>query len=105
MPVGAVPTRANHARGRLLLPAVALAGDSPDRRAAPCGVAVGSRPLRPGHGRYLRPQASSLKMPAIPADDRACGGCPCKGLWPWSATPIGGLAVASHPGRDENKRW
>ncbi|RWV84347.1 hypothetical protein BHE74_00009258 [Ensete ventricosum] len=62
---------------RLLLPSAALVGDSPGHGATPCGLATGSRHLRPGRGRYLRPQA-----PAMPAGDRACWRLPLAGRLP-----------------------
>ncbi|RRT41964.1 hypothetical protein B296_00026408 [Ensete ventricosum] len=45
--------------GTTLAGVVALAGDSPGRRAAPCGLSAGSRPLRLGRGRYLCSQATA----------------------------------------------
>ncbi|RZR96049.1 hypothetical protein BHM03_00024980, partial [Ensete ventricosum] len=66
---------------------IALVGDSPGRGAVPCGLAAGNRPLRPGRGRYLRPQAPPLQVPAMPA-----GGCAC-----WRLPLQGALAVASRP--------
>ncbi|RWV85818.1 hypothetical protein GW17_00052362 [Ensete ventricosum] len=52
--------------------AVALTGSSPGRGAASCGHATGSRPLWPGHGRCLCPQALPLQALAMLA-----GGCTC----------------------------
>ncbi|RWW41160.1 hypothetical protein BHE74_00053366 [Ensete ventricosum] len=66
----------------LPLLAAALAGESPGRGAAPCGLAVCSRPQRLARGGCLRPQA-----PAKPASGCACWWSPLKGA----------LAMAGHP--------
>ncbi|RWW60324.1 hypothetical protein BHE74_00032690, partial [Ensete ventricosum] len=60
---------------------------SPGYGAAPCGLTTGSRPLWPGRGRCLRPQAPPLQAPTMPAGDRAC----------WRLPLQGALAVAGHP--------
>ncbi|RWV80090.1 hypothetical protein GW17_00058686 [Ensete ventricosum] len=59
---------------RLLLPAVALAGNSPGHGDAPCGFTAGSRSLQPGLRQCLRPQAL-----AMPMGDRGCWRLPLMG--------------------------
>ncbi|RWV80388.1 hypothetical protein GW17_00058352, partial [Ensete ventricosum] len=72
---------------RSLILAATLASDSPGRGAAPYGLAVGSRHLRPGRGRCLRPQAPPLQAPTMPVGCRAC----------WRLALQGALAVACRP--------
>ncbi|RRT34885.1 hypothetical protein B296_00033275 [Ensete ventricosum] len=62
-------------------------------------------PLWPVRGRCLCPQAPTVcesharGWPRLLAGGRATGGYPCKGLWPWPATPVGGLTMAGRPTR------
>ncbi|RRT45714.1 hypothetical protein B296_00042412 [Ensete ventricosum] len=62
---------------RALLLAAALVGGSPSYGATPCGLAAGSRYLRPGYDRCLGPQ-----VPAMPAGGRACWQLPLTGWLP-----------------------
>ncbi|RWW39686.1 hypothetical protein BHE74_00054957 [Ensete ventricosum] len=57
------------------------------RAAAPCYLAAGGCPLRPGPGRCLRPQVPPLQAPAMPAGGHAC----------WRLPLQGALAVAGRP--------
>ncbi|RRT41586.1 hypothetical protein B296_00015094 [Ensete ventricosum] len=58
------------------------------RGAAPCGLTAGGTYARKHHPRRRQP---------CPRAAAIAGGCPCKGLWPWPTTPIGGLAMAGRP--------
>ncbi|RWV83686.1 hypothetical protein GW17_00054677 [Ensete ventricosum] len=88
---------------RSLLPTAALAGDSRDRGAAPCGLVAGSRHLRTGLGRLplaIAPWAAGPcglaagDSPLLAGHSRSCprGFCHC-GWQPLA----GGLAAAGHP--------
>ncbi|RZR75131.1 hypothetical protein BHM03_00049966 [Ensete ventricosum] len=70
--------------------AVALAGDSPGRGAAPCGLAAGSRPLWPDRGR--------LPLATWPRALPTLASATLKGLWPWPTAPLqGALATIAWP--------
>ncbi|RRT34066.1 hypothetical protein B296_00047815 [Ensete ventricosum] len=75
----------------------------------PCRLAPFQKGHLRGHrpcGCCLRPQASLLQVSTMPAGSlgrerlrllaAACRS-PLQGVWPWPATPAGGLAMASHP--------
>ncbi|RWW47074.1 hypothetical protein BHE74_00046985, partial [Ensete ventricosum] len=75
---------------RPLLPMTVLAGGIHGRGAAPCGLIAGGAYACKHHPRRRQP---------CPRAAAIAGGCPCKGLWPWPTTPIGGLAMAGRPSR------
>ncbi|RWV81724.1 hypothetical protein GW17_00056832 [Ensete ventricosum] len=115
--IAAAPTASVAALGRHLIGrrplavAAALKGGSPGRGTTPCGLTAGNRLLRPRHGRspltgvaYARRRRPCRRQPCPWVATAAGGyplqgGCPCKGLWPWSATLVGGLGMAGHPCR------
>ncbi|RRT35461.1 hypothetical protein B296_00050591 [Ensete ventricosum] len=59
------------------------------RVATPCGLASG--------GAYARRCQPCPQVVAVAGGYPLRVGCPCKGLWPWSATPTGGLAMTGRP--------
>ncbi|KAJ8509759.1 hypothetical protein OPV22_000193 [Ensete ventricosum] len=68
------------------------AGGNPNRGAAPCRLATGSRHMRPGRGRCLRQQS-----PAMPAGGRPrlVATAPAREFWSWQAAPVQGALAAA----------
>ncbi|RWW46077.1 hypothetical protein BHE74_00048020 [Ensete ventricosum] len=88
-------------RWRSLLPAIALAGDSPGHGATPCDLTAGNRQ-----------QAPPLQVPAMPACDRAYKGvlavvgCPLTGGLGHNRLPLAaGLAVGGRPCMGASHGW